>query len=76
MDIKKLQKELVEKILLIPTEADSEASGKVALEIINELKDHINEIVVINNQQFTVLDCVIIADSQGNHTRQVKEKCK
>ncbi len=69
MDIKKLQEELVEKILLIPTEDDSEASGKEALEIINELKDHINEIIVINNQQFTALDCVIIADSQGNDPR-------
>lgn len=72
MDIEKLQGELVEKILLIPVEDDSEAIGREALEIINELKDHINDDIVVGNngdKRFTALDCVIIVDSQGDSLR-------
>lgn len=66
MNIQRLQEELVEKIVLISEEVDSEANGKEALKIINELKNRINESIVVGNQFFTALDCVIIADSQGN----------
>lgn len=70
MNIQRLQKELVKKIVLISEGVDIEINGKEALKIINELKDHINDSIVVggvdNNQSFTALDCVIIADSQGN----------
>ncbi|WCR57557.1 hypothetical protein [Wolbachia endosymbiont of Ctenocephalides felis wCfeJ] len=66
------KKELVEKISLILVEADSEGIGKEALEIINKLKKHINDNIIIdshNSKKLTALDCVIIADSQGNQSK-------
>jgi len=66
--MKELQEELVGKIALIPTENDR-ASVKRALEIVNEVKDHINDTIVFGDQWFTALDYVIIADSQGSNPK-------
>ncbi|WP_353280161.1 hypothetical protein [Wolbachia endosymbiont (group B) of Silvanus unidentatus] len=68
MNIKELQEELVGKVALIPTENDR-ASVKRALEIVNEVKDHINDIIVFGDQRLTALDYVIIADSQGSNPK-------
>jgi len=63
--VKKLQEELIANISLIPIDA-SKASGKRAFEIINQLKDNINDIITSGNIWGTALDYVIIADSLGD----------
>uniref|UniRef100_A0AAU7YLI9 Uncharacterized protein n=1 Tax=Wolbachia endosymbiont of Oeneis ivallda TaxID=3171168 RepID=A0AAU7YLI9_9RICK len=68
MNIKELQEELVGKIALIPTENDK-VSVERALEIVDEVKDHINDTIVFGDQRLTALDYVIIADSQGSNPK-------
>lgn len=65
--VKKLQEELIENISLIPVDA-SGASGKRALEIINQLKDNINDIITTGDIRGTALDFVRMTDSQGFNT--------
>lgn len=67
--LKKLQQELLGIIFLIlaPASAEEERDMKErALEIIGILKDHINDCIEISNRRMTILDCIILCDSQGN----------
>lgn len=67
--LKKLQQELLGIIFLIlaPASAEEEKDMKDrALKIIDELKDHINDCIEISNQRKTILDCIILCDSQDN----------
>ncbi|WP_264719426.1 hypothetical protein [Wolbachia endosymbiont (group B) of Eucosma cana] len=67
--LKKLQLELLGIIFLIlaPASAEEERDMKErALEIIGILKDHINDCIEISNRRMTILDCIILCDSQGN----------
>ncbi len=69
MDLKNLQLELLEIIFLIlaPASAEEERDMKErALEIIGILKDHINDDIEMNNLRMTILDCIVLCDSQGN----------
>lgn len=70
MNVQELQKALVEIILNIPTEDNDEdinATQGKALEIIEQLKDNINDKIEINsNLKITILDLIIRLDSQGN----------
>ncbi|MGL9758467.1 MAG: hypothetical protein ACR5LA_06560 [Wolbachia sp.] len=67
--LKKLQQELLGIIFLIlaPASAEEERDMKErALEIIGILKDHINDDIEMNNLRMTILDCIILCDSQDN----------
>ncbi|WP_264719427.1 hypothetical protein [Wolbachia endosymbiont (group B) of Eucosma cana] len=67
--LKKLQLELLGIIFLIlaPASAEEEKDMKDrALKIIDELKDHINDCIEISNRRMTILDCIVLCDSQGN----------
>ncbi|CCE77335.1 hypothetical protein [Wolbachia pipientis] len=69
MDLKNLQQELLGIIFLIlaPASAEEERDMKErALEIIGILKDHINDDIEMNNLRMTILDCIILCDSQDN----------
>ncbi|MDG7057202.1 MAG: hypothetical protein LKM43_03580 [Wolbachia endosymbiont of Penenirmus auritus] len=70
MSLEKLQHKLIEKIYNITIESNDDIvknEKERALEIINKLKDHINDDIEINdNLKMTVLDCIIRCDSQGN----------
>lgn len=67
--LKKLQQELLGIIFLIlaPASAEEERDMKErALEIMGILKDHINDDIEMNNLRMTILDCIILCDSQDN----------
>ncbi|MFT4314231.1 MAG: hypothetical protein AB3P11_03945 [Wolbachia pipientis] len=67
--LKKLQQELLGIIFLIlaPASAKEEKDMKDrALKIIDELKDHINDCIEMNNLRITILDCIVLCDSQDN----------
>ncbi|WP_264336669.1 MULTISPECIES: hypothetical protein [unclassified Wolbachia] len=67
--LKNLQQELLGIIFLIlaPASAEEERDMKErALKIIDELKDHINDCIEISNRRMTILDYIILCDSQDN----------
>ncbi len=69
MDLKNLQQELLGIIFLILAPINAEEEGDMkerALEIIGILKDHINDDIEMNNLRMTILDCIILCDSQDN----------
>jgi len=69
MDLKNLQQEFLGIIFLIlaPTNVEEEKDMKErALKIIDELKDHINDDIEMNNLRMTILDWIIFCDSQDN----------
>ncbi|MGY5878471.1 hypothetical protein [Wolbachia endosymbiont of Nasonia giraulti] len=54
-------------LILAPASAEEERDMKErALEIIGILKDHINDDIEMNNLRMTILDCIILCDSQDN----------
>lgn len=68
MSIQELQQKLLTIISNIIIESDDssiETMQKEALEVINGLKDHINDEVEYNSQKMTVLDYTIFFDTQG-----------
>ncbi|BET34962.1 hypothetical protein wScaTNS_01750 [Wolbachia pipientis] len=69
MDLKNLQQELLGIIFLIlaPINAEEEKDMKErALKIIDELKDHINDDIEMSDLRMTILDYIILCDSQDN----------
>ncbi|MFP3027332.1 MAG: hypothetical protein ACEY3L_14260 [Wolbachia sp.] len=69
MDLKNLQQELLGIIFLIlaPINAEEEKDMKErALKIIDELKDHINNDIEMSDLRMTILDYIILCDSQDN----------
>ncbi|MFT4327024.1 MAG: hypothetical protein AB3P07_00005 [Wolbachia pipientis] len=72
MDLKKLknlQQELLGIIFLIPVPDSAEEEKDMkdrALKIIDELKDHINDDIEMNNLKMSILDLIIFCDSQDN----------
>ncbi len=69
MDLKNLQQELLGMIFLIlaPINAEEEKDMKErALKIIDELKDHINDDIEMSDLRMTILDYIILCDSQDN----------
>lgn len=72
MDLKKLknlQQDLLGIIFLIVAQASEEEVRDMqdrALKIIDELRDHINDDIEINdNLRMTILDCIVSCDSQN-----------
>lgn len=67
MDLENLQQELLEIILLITAESSEEEVRDMqdrALKIIDELRDHINDDIEVNNNlRMIILDCIIFCDS-------------
>ncbi|HCE59311.1 MAG TPA: hypothetical protein DEQ74_00525 [Wolbachia sp.] len=73
IELKKLQEELVAKFFLLLVEIeDSDEDRKRALEIINQLKGNINALISFNSKHGTVLDFLIMADTQGFNTNNPK----
>lgn len=72
MGIQKLQQELLKAIFnIITIESDNraavEAMKERALEIINSLRDHINDNIEYRNRRMTALDYIIFFDTRGNN---------
>ncbi len=70
MSIKELQQKLLAIVSSIVIENNDEAiktNRERALKVINELRDHINDDIGIDdNLRITILDCIVRFDSQGS----------
>jgi hypothetical protein len=72
MNTQELQQELLATISDITIESDDssiETMRERALEVINELREHINDDIEYNAHRMTALDCTIFFDTQGYGSR-------